>query len=512
MPRLPVRMRFKSEFLPLSPNKTLRAGLIRPIMPAVSPALHIMTKKHITFQNASGQELAGILDLPDNPCAFALFAHCFTCGKDVKAAARISRALQARGVAVMRFDFTGLGASEGDFADSNFTSNVTDLLAAADFLRREYQAPALLIGHSLGGAAVLAAAQGIPEARAVTTIAAPAEPSHVLRQFRKDLDAIRAHGESAVSLAGRQFTIKRQFLEDVAGQDQASRIARLGKALLVFHSPQDAIRAHGESAVSLAGRQFTIKRQFLEDVAGQDQASRIARLGKALLVFHSPQDATVAIEQAQKIYEAARHPKSFISLDGADHLLSRAEDAEYVASCIVAWASRYLDPAVQSSSPEPKVPAVPVKPDLAPGHVLVTELNHQFLRGLQAGRHTLVADEPEAMGGTNLGPDPYTLLLSALGTCTSMTIRMYANRKGLQLDDVKVELHHRRITRPAAPQASGAPNGAAADEVVDILEREITLAGNLTDAERQRVLEIADRCPVHRTLTGHIEINTRSKD
>ena len=461
MPRLPVRMRFKSEFLPLSPNKTLRAGLIRPIMPAVSPALHIMTKKHITFQNASGQELAGILDLPDNPCAFALFAHCFTCGKDVKAAARISRALQARGVAVMRFDFTGLGASEGDFADSNFTSNVTDLLAAADFLRREYQAPALLIGHSLGGAAVLAAAQGIPEARAVTTIAAPAEPSHVLRQFRKDLDAIRAHGESAVSLAGRQFTIKRQFLEDVAGHDQASRIARLGKALLVFHSPHDT---------------------------------------------------TVAIEQAQKIYEAARHPKSFISLDGADHLLSRAEDAEYVASCIVAWASRYLDPAVQSSSPEPKVPAVPVKPDLAPGHVLVTELNHQFLRGLQAGRHTLVADEPEAMGGTNLGPDPYTLLLSALGTCTSMTIRMYANRKGLQLDDVKVELNHRRITRPAAPQASDAPNGAAADEVVDILEREITLAGNLTDAERQRVLEIADRCPVHRTLTGHIEINTRSKD
>ena len=452
-------MRFKSEFLPLSPNKILRAGLIRPIMPADNPALHTMTKKHITFQNASGQELAGVLDLPDNPCAFALFAHCFTCGKDVKAAARISRALQARGVAVLRFDFTGLGASEGDFADSNFTSNVTDLLAAADFLRREYQAPALLIGHSLGGAAVLAAAQGIPEARAVTTIAAPAEPSHVLRQFRKDLDAIRAHGESAVSLAGRQFTIKRQFLEDVAGHDQASRIARLGKALLVFHSPQDA---------------------------------------------------TVAIEQAQKIYEAAHHPKSFISLDGADHLLSRAEDAEYVASCIVAWASRYLDPAVQSS-PEPKVPAVPVKPDLAPGHVLVTELNHQFLRGLQAGRHTLVADEPEAMGGTNLGPDPYTLLLSALGTCTSMTIRMYANRKGLQLDDVKVELHHRRITRPAAPQASDAPNGAAADEVVDILEREITLAGNLTDAERQRVLEIADRCPVHRTLTGHIEINTRSK-
>ena len=414
----------------------------------------------ITFPNAQGHQLAGVLELPESPTAFALFAHCFTCGKDIKAAARISRALHDRGVAVLRFDFTGLGGSDGDFADSNFSSNVADLLAAADWLRQNHQAPALLIGHSLGGAAVLAAAHAVPEAKAVATIAAPAEASHILRQFSGSVDTIRTEGQSTVSLAGRPFTIKRQFLDDVAEQNQASRIARLGKALLVFHSPQDA---------------------------------------------------TVAIEQAQKIYEAARHPKSFISLDGADHLLSRAEDAEYVASCIVAWASRYLDPAVQSSSPETKVPAIPVKPDLAPGHVLVTELNHQFLRGLQAGRHTLVADEPEAMGGTNLGPDPYTLLLSALGTCTSMTIRMYANRKGLQLDDVKVELHHRRITRPAAPQASGAPNGAAADEVVDILEREITLTGNFTDAERQRVLEIADRCPVHRTLTGHIEINTRSK-
>ena len=245
----------------------------------------------ITFPNAQGHQLAGVLELPESPTAFALFAHCFTCGKDIKAAARISRALHDRGVAVLRFDFTGLGGSDGDFADSNFSSNVADLLAAADWLRQNHQAPALLIGHSLGGAAVLATAHAVPEAKAVATIAAPAEASHILRQFSGSVDTIRTEGQSTVSLAGRPFTIKRQFLDDVAEQNQASRIAQLGKALLVFHSPKDT---------------------------------------------------TVHIEQAQKIYEAALHPKSFISLDDADHLLSNAQDAEYVASCIVAWASRYV--------------------------------------------------------------------------------------------------------------------------------------------------------------------------
>lgn len=247
--------------------------------------------KRITFQNAAGQNLAGLLELPENPKAFALFAHCFTCGKDIKAATRISKALAEKSIAVLRFDFTGLGGSDGDFANSNFSSNVADLLSAADFLRREYQAPALLIGHSLGGAAILAAASQIPESRAVATIAAPAEADHILKQFRADIDTIQAEGESSVLLAGRPFTIKRQFLDDVTRQNQASRIAELGRALLVMHSPVDT---------------------------------------------------TVAIDQAQKIYQAAMHPKSFISLDRADHLLSHARDAEYAASCIVTWAARYL--------------------------------------------------------------------------------------------------------------------------------------------------------------------------
>ena len=373
----------------------------------------------ITFPNAQGHQLAGVLELPESPTAFALFAHCFTCGKDIKAAARISRALHDRGVAVLRFDFTGLGGSDGDFADSNFSSNVADLLAAADWLRQNHQAPALLIGHSLGGAAVLAAAHAVPEAKAVATIAAPAEASHILRQFSGSVDTIRTEGQSTVSLAGRPFTIKRQFLDDVAEQNQASRIARLGKALLVFHSPKDT---------------------------------------------------TVHIEQAQKIYEAARHPKSFISLDDADHLLSNAQDAEYVASCIVAWASRYVTPGAlaaaarsfqdggtqppadasraatgtpasqaaaspagatsgeSAASSAPFVPTIPFDPNLPAGTVRLTELNHRFLRGIQAGRHTWLADEPVRMGGSDLGPDPYALLLSSLGACTSMTIRMYANR------------------------------------------------------------------------------------
>lgn len=247
--------------------------------------------QHVKFQNQHGQTLAGVLELPERPKAFALFAHCFTCGKDFKPASRISRALAAHGIAVLRFDFAGLGGSDGDFADSNFSSNVDDLLAAAAFLRREHQAPALLVGHSLGGAAVLAVAEQIPEARAVVTLGAPAEASHVLKQFKDSLDTIKAEGASDVSLAGRPFTIKRQFIEDVCRRSQAEQIARLGRALLVMHAPTDL---------------------------------------------------TVSIEQAQKIYQAALHPKSFISLDKADHLLTQVRDAEYAANCIVAWSSRYL--------------------------------------------------------------------------------------------------------------------------------------------------------------------------
>ncbi|AZP73261.1 alpha/beta hydrolase [Pseudomonas poae] len=250
-----------------------------------------MNKQKITFQNPQGISLSGLLEAPEAPSAYALFAHCFTCGKDIKAAARISKALVDNNVAVLRFDFTGLGSSEGDFSNSNFSSNVADLVAAAEFLRNTYQAPSILIGHSLGGAAVIAAAKHIPEAKGVVTIGAPAEATHVMKQFRKDVDSIRDFGEFKVMLAGREFTIKKQFLDDIEAQQQDENIANLQRALLIFHSPVDSV---------------------------------------------------VSIEQAQKIYLQAKHPKSFISLDSADHLLTNNKDASYVASCITAWSSRYL--------------------------------------------------------------------------------------------------------------------------------------------------------------------------
>ena len=250
-----------------------------------------MNKQKITFQNPQGISLSGLLEAPEAPSAYALFAHCFTCGKDIKAAARISKALVDNNVAVLRFDFTGLGSSEGDFSNSNFSSNVADLVAAAEFLRNTYQAPSILIGHSLGGAAVIAAAKHIPEAKGVVTIGAPAEATHVMKQFRKDVDSIRDFGEFKVMLAGREFTIKKQFLDDIEAQQQDENIANLQRALLIFHSPVDSV---------------------------------------------------VSIEQAQKIYLQAKHPKSFISLDSADHLLTNNKDASYVASCIAAWSSRYL--------------------------------------------------------------------------------------------------------------------------------------------------------------------------
>ncbi|MBX8617319.1 lysophospholipase [Pseudomonas cichorii] len=250
-----------------------------------------MKKQKITFQNPQGISLSGLLEAPDAPSAYALFAHCFTCGKDIKAAARISKALVDNNVAVLRFDFTGLGGSDGDFSNSNFSSNVADLVAAADFLRTTHQAPSILIGHSLGGAAVISAAKHIPEAKGVVTIGAPAEAAHVIKQFRRDVDAIRDIGEFKVTLAGREFTIKKQFLDDIESQQQDQNIANLQRALLIFHSPVDNV---------------------------------------------------VSIEQAQKIYLKAKHPKSFISLDSADHLLTNSKDASYVASCITAWSSRYL--------------------------------------------------------------------------------------------------------------------------------------------------------------------------
>ena len=400
----------------------------------------------IHFPGAHGTALAARLDMPaGTPAAFALFAHCFTCSKDTLASSRISAALTARGLAVLRFDFTGLGGSDGDFANTNFSSNVSDLVAASAWLRDHHEAPKLLIGHSLGGAAVLAAAPDIPEATAVATLAAPYEPAHL-------------------------------------------------RKLLATAAPE--IEAKGETEVQLAGRRFRIRKQFLDDIATRTSREAIATLRKALLIFHSPTDTTVSIDNASQIYAAARHPKSFVSLDKADHLLTRKEDAVYVGAVLAAWASRYI------GAPAPGEPR-PI-PAGDPGIVTVLETREgKFTQEIQAGPHRLRADEPAGAGGTDTGASPYELLLAGLGACTSMTLRMYADLKQLPLDKVTVRLRHEKV------HAQDCAECETRDGKIDRIDREIELSGALDEAQRAKLLEIANKCPVHRTLQSEIWIPTR---
>ena len=402
-----------------------------------------MKKIRLEFENSNGEVLAGLLELPervDEISSFALFAHCFTCGKDIAAASRISRALAAKGIAVLRFDFTGLGNSDGDFANTNFSSNIEDLVQAAKALEAQYRAPQILIGHSLGGAAVLGAAAKLDSIKAVVTIGAPATAQHVAHLFKEKEAQIEAQGEAVVALGTREFPIKKQFLDDI---DQYS------------------------------------------------STEKIRQLGAALLVFHSPLDTIVSIDEAGRIFQAARHPKSFISLDKADHLLSKAADAEYVATTIASWASRYLDLEQDDAASDSL--------DLADGEVLISELDHKFLRGMYSNSHFLRADEPIKYGGGDLGPSPYDLLLMSLGACTSMTLRMYANHKKLPLEDVSIRLIHERVHAEDCIDCAGK---------IERITRRISLVGDLNDEQRRKLLEIADKCPVHRTLESDPQIVT----
>lgn len=399
------------------------------------------TTEKFQFSGQNGQTLDGRLELPRRgaPIAVALFAHCFTCTKQSRAATQVSAALADSGIAVLRFDFTGLGGSEGEFANSGFASNVDDLVAAADALREHMTAPAILIGHSLGGAAVIAAAERIPEAKAVATIGAPFDVEHVLGQLGEDLAKVEAEGEADVHIAGRAFRVSRNFVEQTRNQPQEKRIAALGKGLLVMHAPDDDI---------------------------------------------------VGINNASLIFQAARHPKSFVSLDGYDHLLTDKHAGTYVAGLIAAWAARYVTEDEEATRAHPR------------GIVTVESAGGKYTQRVQAGPHAYLVDEPATLGGDDLGPTPYDQLLAALGTCTSITMQMYAARKDIPLQGVKIELEH---SREHVADCTTCNND---DNRIDVIDRAIELAGDLTEEQRVRLMEIADRCPVHRTLENRIDVHT----
>ena len=404
--------------------------------------------KKFEFKNRDGVTLAGALEEPAVPRrGVAVFAHCFTCHKNVLAASRVSKGLRDQGFAVLRFDFTGLGQSEGDFANTNFSTNLDDLRSAITALKEDGMTVDLLIGHSLGGAAVLAVAQEFEDVKLVATVGAPSDPAHVLHLF----------DESAIS----------------------------------------KINEDGQAEVSLGGRPFSVRKEFIEDVNKAALLEKLSENRKPLLICHSPTDSVVSVDHARKIYEAAKHPKSFVSLDGADHLLRNTEDATFVATLIASWATRYLggdDLSGKSTASDNQSPET---------GVLVAEREGGLTQDIYAGAHHLIADEPAGVGGANLGGTPYDFLLAALGTCTSMTLRMYAKRKGLEIDEIKVHLLHNRI------HADDCETCEDQKGLVDQIERVITLKGNLTQEQRDRMLQIADMCPVHRTLMNQKEITSR---
>lgn len=412
-----------------------------------------MPRTQVLFYNKQNESLSGLLELPNARInCYAIFAHCFTCSKDGIAATYISRALAENGVAVLRFDFTGLGNSAGDFPNTNFSSNLDDLFAAAEFLQENYAAPQILIGHSLGGSAVLAVAKQIESVRAVVTINSPATAEHVKHLFDD------AHNE---------------------------------------------ILNNQSAKVSLGGRSFTIQKQFIEDLDRHNTLDHIKELGKALLVFHSPVDQIVSIDEATRIYVAAKHPKSFITLDQADHLLSDKGDANYVAAVITAWVSRYLADSFSSESASTNSHQDDALPIIEPGTVIVRERDKKFAREIFTQQHRLVSDEPVEQGGADSGANPYELLLAALGSCTSMTLRMYANHKKLDLEAIEVTLRHSRVHLDDCETCDDK------NTLVDKIDREIKLVGRLDNDQRKRLLEIADKCPVHKTLVNEIVIETK---
>lgn len=403
-----------------------------------------MKSIRISFKNNSDENLSGIVELPVNQKAksFAVFAHCFTCNKNFKAINNISNALTNAGIGVLRFDFTGLGESDGEFENTNFSSNSDDIISAATYLQNNYTSPEILIGHSLGGAAALLAKQSIPSVKAVVTIGAPYEPVHVTALFKNKVDTIEADGIAEVNIGGRNFFIKKQLLDDIENQNLLHAIHNLDAAILVMHAPEDEI---------------------------------------------------VALDNATQIFKAAKHPRSFIALDGADHLISNKADSLYAGNLIAQWASKYISKEVEEDDLDTE------------GDVVVRTEIDSFTTDIKAGGHYLTADEPVKVGGNDLGPTPYGLLLSGLGACTSMTLKMYAQRKNWELKEVRVHLKHTKV------HANDCEDCEDKSKKIDEIKREIELEGNLDEDQRKRLLEIADKCPVHQTLHEHVVVNTSLK-
>lgn len=405
-----------------------------------------MNIQKVTFKNKSGHNLEGRLELPldRHPHNFVIFAHCFTCNKNLLAVRNIGRALTSNGFGVLRFDFTGLGGSEGDFSETNFSGNVDDLVAAADYLEVEHRAPTLLVGHSLGGAAVIFAATKIASVNAIATIGAPSDPAHVQHLLKSSLEEIEAHGKAVVNLSGRDFTIKKQFLEDLRQKSLPETVKELRKPILLLHSPQDTI---------------------------------------------------VGIKNAEAIYKAAQHPKSFVSLDGADHLLMDQKDSLYVGEVISGWAKRYL--LFEEKSELPKTI-----------HQVVASLDAQdgFTTQLKAGNHQMTADEPTAFGGNDFGPSPYEFVSSGLSACTVMTLQMYAKRKNWPLENVTVHTSYGKSHVLDCEQCE------TDDAKIDTFHRDIELFGDLDQKQRGRLLQIANKCPVHRTLHSNVQVITQLVD
>ncbi|MBT8295151.1 MAG: alpha/beta fold hydrolase [Gramella sp.] len=403
-----------------------------------------MQKLEVSFENSDNKLLKGILEMPSNnqPENFVLFAHCFTCNKNFHAPSNISKSLASKGFGVLRFDFTGLGDSEGEFEDSNFSGNVEDLIAAANFLKKDYNAPSIMIGHSLGGAATLFASTKIESVKAIVTINAPSNLTHVKKHFESSLEDIENEGSASIKIGGRSFRIKKHFIEDLKAHEGADSLKKIRTPLLIMHSPQDEI---------------------------------------------------VSIDHAEELYKAAWHPKSFISLDGSDHMLSEKADSEYAGSVIAAWAGKYIS--------KSKVP------DLETDHEVMANLGSQgFTTQIIAGNHQFIADEPIDFGGSDLGPNPYELVSSGLAACTSMTIQMYARRKKWEVKNVETHVNYSK------KHADDCENCENAKAKIDSFDREITIQGNLDEKQIKRLMEIADKCPVHKTLSSQAQIHTKMRD